>query len=753
VTSTQLFDRWKRDSQFYKKFRTETVTLLDSDEIFRAAKTEWEEYFTTSHGDVFDDIELENPRRELFVDLLYYDFIVDQIIELSEREFGFTITNQEPRTNTDALSFSYQQLHRQIIDTEAVAHTFADYFDKGDLRSAGTEFLRALYESVVSRKIRLQLGEYYTPRGVAELAFNELSPEQIVSDSFLDPGCGSGVFNAVCITRKIRQMQDDHTPDEILSNVTSTVYGIDLNPVAVKSTKLAYLLSLLPILEQTAAESVEVPVFLTDALKLTREDDITFQNAPLDLTVDHLVGNPPWITWGRLSDSVKEQWQTRYVDKLDLFPHEGADSRLGHGNDDISIPYIWVCMHHYLSTGGTASFVLKRDIMKGPAGKLLRTLNVAGRPLDMTHVHDFNKLQPFGDQVGANTAIYTLRADRKGEFPIPTTSWTSSDTTPNFDSFSNLRNTLDAKSTKIIPLEEDNATSAWIRTDAERGALGDCDHDIRHGVKDDAQAVYSIDRTQLSSLESRLIYPYIKSKHVVKYGLFGHELHLVPINKANEDNEDKLQNQYPQTYEYLSGHRKRLEDRSSAWLKEGPFYNIFGLGEYTWADYKVVWCRLGFKPDFTVISETDDPDLGTKMVVPGDHYMFIPTDSKYEAHFLCALLNSALYQRSLKDIATEGKASLSKTAISQLELPEWTETERTKQVAELSMEAHDIVSTHLDKHRDPDDGTISLSKRAYNKTTIDELEVVQAEIDRLVEELLADGTLFPDASQSTPSPF
>lgn len=753
MTNNKISNHWGRDSQVYEKFRTKAATLLESDEAFQTAKTEWENYFITSHGNVFAEIDLEYPRKQLFIDSLYYDFIVDQIIEFCEREFGFTITNQEPRTNTDALSFSYQQLQEQVIDTAAVAETFDSFFKKDDLRNAGTGFLRELYETIISREIRLQLGEYYTPRGVAELAIDEISSEQIISDSFLDPGCGSGVFNAVCVTQKIQQMKDDYSPDKIISNITSTVYGIDLNPVAVKSTKLAYLLALLPVLEESDTDSVELPVFLTDALKLTREDTITFQNEPLDLTVDHLVGNPPWITWGRLSDNVKEQWKSQYVDKLNLSPHEGVDSRLGHANDDISIPYIWVCIHHYLTSDGTASFVLKRDIMKGPAGKLLRTLDVGGRPLAMTHIHDFNKLQPFGDQVGANTAIYTFRANQQGDFPIPTKSWTNSDTNASFDNIKDLQKTLKAESTEIIPLEEDDSTSAWIRKDAERGALGECDHNIRHGVKDDAQAVYSIDRSQLSSLETRFIYPYIKSKHVVKYGLFGHELHLVPIDKANEDNKDELRDRYPKTYDYLSNHREQLENRSSTWLKDGTFYNIFGLGEYTWAEYKIAWCRLGFKPNFTVISETEDPDLGDKMVVPGDHYMFIGTESKYEAHFLCALLNSSLYQRSLKDVASEGKASLSKTVVSQLELPEWTETEQSKQLAELSMEAHEIVSTYLDEHRDPDDGTITLSKRAYNNTTLDELEVVQAEIDRLVEELLADGTLFPDVGQSTLASF
>lgn len=742
MSERQQFDQWGRDSQLYNNFVDNAQELLQTDQKFQAAKNEWEEFFITSHGDIFDELPLENPVNALFIDSLYYDFIVDQIIEFAERSFGFTVINQEPRENTNTLSFSFQSLHERVIDSNTVADTFDALFSKDDLRKADTEFLRSLYETVISREIRLALGEYYTPRGVAELGVDAMNTGDMADASFLDPGCGSGVFVAVCIDRKIAALEDDHTPDELLSIITSSVFGIDLNPVAVKSTKLSYILSLLPILEESASESVEIPVFLTDSLKLTRNETITFHGESIDLSVSHLVGNPPWITWGRLSDDIKNQWREKYVDQLDLLPHEGAASRLGYGNDDISIPFIWVCIHHYLQDNGEASFVLKRDIMKGPAGKLLRTLKIADRPLNMTQIDDFNKLQPFGDQVGANAAIYTLSVDTCPTFPIDTISWTNSESTPNFSTAATIRETLTAEHTGIIPLDEDDTTSAWIREDAERGALGECDHDIRHGVKDDAQDVFSIDREQLDRLEPDLIYPYIKSKHVVKYGLFGHELRLVPIQKANQDNEDQVKNQYPKTYQYLTEHRAQLEDRSSSWLQQGTFYNIFGLGTYTWTDYKVVWCRLGFKPHFAVISTVEDEDVGEKMVIPGDHYMFIGTNNQQEAHFLCALLNSSIYQRSLKDIASEGKASLSKSVVSQLEIPEWEETEESKRLAELSMQAHDIVPEHTD-----------MSKRSYNKTTIDELEEVQAEIDQIVEDMLSEGTLFPDIGQSTLSTF
>jgi hypothetical protein len=733
-----IFNTWGRTSRLYDRYTSKAADELLSNNELQAAQKEWEEFFINSHGDIFDGLNIENPRETLFIDTLYYDFVVDQIIEFAERRFGFNVVNQEANFNTNALSFNFQSLHEEVIDTKSIERNIDEFLNKDDLISSDSDFLRNLYESIISHEMRLQLGEYYTPRGIAELSVSELDIDDYESDTFLDPGCGSGIFLATVIDAKHDALEGYLDAEALVDVITNTVYGIDLNPVAVKSAKLSYLLSLLPVLDDSSVERLELPVFLTDSLKLTRDDEIQYGDESLDLNVDHLVGNPPWITWGNLSESLRDAWREKYVKQLDLLPHHGVETRLGHANDDISVPFIWVCIHQYLNENGDASFVLKRDIMKGPAGRLLRTQKVNSRPMIVRHIHNFNRLRPFGDDVGVHSAVYTLTADSEANFPIEMDSWKKGEEKPRFTSTDWISETLEHEVIGMVPVEEDDPSSSWVRADAENRALGECEHEIRHGVKDDAKDVYSIDRSQLEELEHEHIYPYIKSKHVVKYGLFGHDLHLVPIKKANEDNETELKNNYPNTYHYLKSNRQTLEDRKSTWLDKGTFYNVFGLGDYTWSEYKVVWCRLGFKPHFAVVSTVGDEDLGEKMVVPGDHFMFISTDNKYEAHFLCGLLNSSIYQKSIKGIASEGKSSLSKTIISKLELPEYQETEDSKQLAELSMEAHEIVPEHT-----------NVSKRKYNKTNIEELDVIQAEMDKLVEEMLSEGSLFPNVGQST----
>ena len=505
-------------------------------------------------------------------------------------------------------------------------------------------------------------------------------------------------------------------------------------------------MTLLPLVRDSGVERVRLPVYRGDALGLSEDVPPT----GIDGDAEALVGNPPWVPWERLSTLQKDRLREGPVDRLDLFEHRGAAARLGHANDDLSLPFVWSCLDRYLDDDGVAAFVLKRDHLRGPAGRLLRSGRVGGRHVSIDHVHDFSRVEPF-DGVDADAALYVFRlgsadsaaperetvGDDRAEPPcvetttghtVPTTLWEPTAERPAFGSLDRLAATHDRTETALTPVSAADPAGPWQRVDADRSALGDCSYRIRHGLKDDAKAVFSVDDALLAEIEPTHVYPYLRSKHVVKWGLFGHDRFLVPQRQAGEDNEATLERQTPRTYDYLRRHRERLDARGSSWFDSGPFYSLFGLGPYTWAPYKVVWCRLGFKPHFVVVSTVDDDELGRKTVVPGDHCMFVGCDDEDEAHYLCALLNAAPYQRTLRDLAGDGKASLSKSVVSSLALPAWEATGTQRRLAALSQQAHRIVPDYVDR-----------SKRAYNQLSIPEVAAVEREVDALATRLLDEG--------------
>jgi hypothetical protein len=658
---------------------------------------------------------------------------------------------------TESLDARFDAVHATVSDDlppearETLAELAAAF-----VRTAPPSAVATLHRRTVSRLVRRVFGRYDTPTGLAELAVESVrdgdardgvptddSRDGGTDDSrgadfrdriVLDPGCGAGAFLAAAARAKLDAFVDDAdgaldaaAAADAATRIARSARGFDVNPAAVRASRLALVLAVRPLLRRDAVSSFAPRVVLADAVTTTAADP------PLDgARADVLLGNPPWLTWDSLTPRVKDRWRDgpMATPDLDLFTRRGRDARLGYANDDLSLPFAWTCVHELLRDGGRAAFVLKRDLTTGPAGELLRRRRVGDRPLSMRRVHDFGSLSPFGREVAAGTALYRLDVGTAAgaDDRIPTTRWSRDGETPAFDSLTAMRRTLAAEETALVPADPAAEASPWVRADAERRALGPSDYRIRHGVKDDAKAVYALDRETIEAhdIEPDHVYPYLKSKHVVKYGLFGHDRHLVPQRLAGEDNADAVRRETPNTYAYLESNRERLEARGSSWFDDGPFYSLFGLGPYTWADYKVVWCRLGFKPHFAVVSTVEDPLLGEKPVVPGDHCMFVGTDDEREAHYLCGLLNSAPYQRCLRDISSGGKSSLSKSTVSRLAMPEWDAADEQDAIAEASMAAHRIVPDHVD-----------YSKRAYNAKTIPELDAAQARVDRAAERFLA----------------
>jgi hypothetical protein len=69
---------------------------------------------------------------------------------------------------------------------------------------------------------------------------------------------------------------------------------------------------------------------------------------------------------------------------------------------------------------------------------------------------------------------------------------------------------------------------------------------------------------------------------------------------------------------------------------------MYDVGPYTLAPIKVVWRRMDRRINAAVVEPLDDPVLGPRAVIPQETCVLIAAESPDEAHYLCALLNSAM---------------------------------------------------------------------------------------------------------------
>ncbi len=136
----------------------------------------------------------------------------------------------------------------------------------GEFRPEETrDLLKKLYQYVVPRPIRHDLGEYYTPDWLAELLLNRLGYDGDPTKRILDPACGSGTF-LVEIIKRIRTREQNELLDRgaLVQQIIQNVQGFDVNPLAVIAARANYLFALGDLRKH--AGDIDLPVYLTDSI-------------------------------------------------------------------------------------------------------------------------------------------------------------------------------------------------------------------------------------------------------------------------------------------------------------------------------------------------------------------------------------------------------------------------------------------------------------------------------------------------------
>lgn len=121
------------------------------------------------------------------------------------------------------------------------------------------DLLKMLYQELVDPANRSELGEFYTPDWLAELALNEIDYKK---GTLLDPACGSGTF-LFCAIRRMREQ--GLKGDKLVTHALESVIGIDVHPVAVLMAKANILLALAKELSHYSPE-VNLRVYMADTL-------------------------------------------------------------------------------------------------------------------------------------------------------------------------------------------------------------------------------------------------------------------------------------------------------------------------------------------------------------------------------------------------------------------------------------------------------------------------------------------------------
>lgn len=132
------------------------------------------------------------------------------------------------------------------------------------------DILKKLYQFLVPKQIRHDLGEYYTPDWLAERCLNQVGygvkERDLLQKRVLDPGCGSGTFLILAIKRaKEHSRLRGIDPAETLAHISKNIVGFDLNPLAVISARTNFLLAVADLLKHKKGE-LTIPIYLCDSI-------------------------------------------------------------------------------------------------------------------------------------------------------------------------------------------------------------------------------------------------------------------------------------------------------------------------------------------------------------------------------------------------------------------------------------------------------------------------------------------------------
>ncbi len=203
----------------------------------------------------------------------------------------------------DYFSWYLEELNEEVAEVLCeVAKKLADYEPATPVLEPeyARDILKRLYQNLVPRKIRHDLGEYYTPDWLADLVLNEAGLtleefERVVKEKgdalaplslrVLDPACGSGTFLILAVNRFKEYAEEHYLKDVLADYLLKNVVGFDLNPLAVLTARTNYLLTVADLLSY-AKGPIEMPVYLADSLLVETRQTLT----GVSYLITHYVG-------------------------------------------------------------------------------------------------------------------------------------------------------------------------------------------------------------------------------------------------------------------------------------------------------------------------------------------------------------------------------------------------------------------------------------------------------------------------------
>ena len=436
-------------------------------------------------------------------------------------------------------------------------------------------------------KTKIEFGDFQTPLALAREVCSLLAQQTIEASTIIEPTCGIGAFLVAAAETFPK----------------ARLLGWDINPDYVTQTETA-------LLDAGAARRASVGQ--QDFFAHDWEKELAGIRGSI-----LLLGNLPWVT----NATVSGMNGSNLPAKENFQGFRGIEARTGKSNFDISE---WMLIRLVKALRGRAATIAML-CKTATARKLLRFAWGNDGRISSASLYHIDAKKHFGASVDACLLLAATGEAGPAEAKV-------------FEGLAAER----AKAT--LGLAGPDLVSDLRAYRRLKHLEGLCPYQWRSGVKHDCAPVMELRRGNGRGLENKLgeyvaieqdyLFPLLKCTDLANGRLVPERFVIVTQRKIGEDT-SVIAKAAPRTWEYLNSHRKMFEARKSSIYSSRVPFALFGIGDYTFAPWKVAVSGLHRAPRFALIGPVDD-----KPVLFDDTCYFIPFEDEAEARVVAEILNS-----------------------------------------------------------------------------------------------------------------
>lgn len=528
---------------------------------------------------------------------------------------------------SDSIFEFFQKNQKSLIDLTKVNSIIKEVSGINDFftnQEQANELLGKIEEenSTVSEPDRREYGDFQTNQILAHKVVDYTFSKSSDFEFVLEPTCGKGNFLLAAIKQ---------------STKLKKVVGVEIYQPYVWETKFKILEHFISTKENTIPE---INIIHANAFEFSYEN-LAKSTRNLKTLI---IGNPPWVTNSELGSIDSKN----LPQKSNFKKHSGFEAITGKGNFDIGECISLIMLRCFDRHNGALAFLIKNSVVKNLIYDQKQNKFRMGQTenLNIDSKKEFN--------VSVNACLFFTHLNCEPELTCTAFDFYTKDELTTFGWYKDkfVYSVQDYDESSIV---DGKSTFIW-----------------RSGVKHDCSKVMELERVnghfknalgEEISLENNLTYGLLKSSDLKedKINSF-RKLTIITQKKIGQETK-YIKDKYPLTYNYLTSHKAYFDKRKSSIYKDKPSFSIFGIGDYSFAPYKVAISGFYKSTRFTLVSPSN-----SKPIMLDDTCYFIGFKDLKMAEIAHYLVNSELVQRFLKSIIfPESKRSINKDALMRID--------------------------------------------------------------------------------------